>query len=62
MWERKLSLKKTLLKRAYCVCDIQDLGNGKYNIKKIRKNKLHKSFYNLNKDIYRYLSPLILDY
>lgn len=54
------SLKKSLLKRAYCVCDIEDLGNGKYKIKKIRDYILPQSLYNINKGLYKWLTPMIL--
>lgn len=54
------TMKETLLKRAYCVCEIIDLGCGEYEITKIRENKLPQSFYSLNKSLYKYLAPIIL--
>jgi hypothetical protein len=52
--------KETLLKRAYCQCEILELGNGEYEIKKIRENELPQSFYLLNRGLYKYLAPMIL--
>ena len=55
------SLKNTLLKRACCKCEIEDLGGGKYDIKKIRDEEIPYNVYVLNNGMNKYLAPMILN-
>lgn len=52
--------KKSLFKKAYSKYDIEDISNGFYKIHNIRDIELPKEFINLNRDIYKFLSPLII--
>lgn len=54
--------KKTLLTKMEKYCNIKDLGNRKYKITKIHKYPLPGSFPKMQKSLYKYICPLILNY
>lgn len=54
--------KKTLLKKVERYCVIKDLGNRTYKITKVHKYPLPNSLLKMNKSIYKYICPLILNY
>lgn len=53
-------LKTTLLKRAACKCEIQDLGRGKYNIKKVYTDEIPYEIYSIKTGLNKYLAQMIL--
>lgn len=54
------SMKATLLKRAVCKCDIEDLGRGKYMIHSVHEEEIPYSMYEINKGVVHYMAPMIL--
>lgn len=54
--------KKSVLQKAARYCDIEELGDKKYRIKKIYKYPIPSSFAKMNKSLYQYIAPLILNY
>lgn len=54
------SQKQTVLKQARRECEIEDLGNRRYNISKVYKYPVPKNFDKMNTGLHQYLTPLIL--
>lgn len=54
--------KKTLLTKMEKYCNIKDLGNRTYKITKVHKYPLPNSLPKMQKSIYKYICPLILNY
>lgn len=54
--------KKTLLTKMEKYCNIKDLGNRSYKITKIYKYPLPNSLPKMQKSLYKYICPLILNY
>ena len=54
--------KKTLLSKMEKYCNIKDLGNRTYKITKIHKYPLPNSLPKMQKSLYKYICPLILNY
>lgn len=53
--------KNTLLTKATRYCNIKDLGNRKYNITQVYDHPLPANFNKMNKSLYKYIVPLILN-
>ena len=53
--------KKRLLDRASRFCEIRDDGNRQYYITKVYNNPRPSNFDKMNKELYQYICPLILD-
>lgn len=53
--------KSSLLKKASRYCSIKDLGNRKYKINNIYDYPLPSNFNKMNKSLYQYIVPLILN-
>lgn len=53
--------KKRLLDRVKRFCDIRDEGDRQYYITKVYDNPRPSNFDKMNKDLYQYICPLILD-
>ena len=54
--------KKRVLEKASRFCDIRDDKNKKYYITKVYDNPLPSNFSKMNKELYRYICPLILSF
>ena len=52
--------KNTILKNARQYCDVDDLGNNKYKISKVKEIPMTKVYENIHTGIYQYICPLML--
>lgn len=54
------SNKNTILRHARQYCDVDDFGDGKYKISKVKEIPMTKSYENIHSGIYQYICPLML--